>query len=43
MGELHLQIIRDRLLSDYKLKVTISKMKVSYRESINGTKKINLK
>ncbi len=34
MGELHLEIIRDRLLTDYKIKTTLSRMRVSYRESI---------
>ena len=36
MGELHLEIIKDRLMTDYNLKVSLSKMRVAYRESIGG-------
>ncbi len=34
MGELHLEIIKDRLYSDYKLTPSIGKMRVAYRETI---------
>ena len=34
MGELHLEIIKHRLLRDYKLNVRVHKPRVSYRESI---------
>ncbi|CAG8488835.1 4832_t:CDS:2 [Paraglomus occultum] len=34
MGELHLEIVRDRLLNDFKVRAEIGKMRISYRESI---------
>jgi elongation factor G len=34
MGELHLEVIKHRLLRDYKLDVRVHKPRVSYRESI---------
>jgi len=34
MGELHLEVIKHRLLRDYKLNVRVHKPRVSYRESI---------
>mmetsp|Transcript_16313 Transcript_16313/g.13981 ORF Transcript_16313/g.13981 Transcript_16313/m.13981 type:complete len:189 (+) Transcript_16313:1177-1743(+) len=34
LGELHLEIFRDRLETDYGLKTTLSKMKVAYKESV---------
>ncbi len=34
MGELHLEIIRNRLLRDFKLNVKVHKPRVSYRETI---------
>ena len=34
MGEFHLELIKERLLSDYKLNVRVRKPRVSYRESI---------
>lgn len=43
MGELHLEIIKDRLLSDYNLKIYLSKMRVAYRESISQTTSLELK
>ena len=33
-GELHLEILRDRILSDYKLKARLGEMQVAYRESV---------
>jgi elongation factor G len=37
MGELHLEIIRERLLRDYRLNVRVHKPRVSYRETVRGT------
>lgn len=41
MGELHLEIIRERLVRDYSLNVKVHKPRVSYRETVknagNGT------
>lgn len=37
MGELHLEIIADRLTRDFKVGVNIGKPQVSYRESIAGS------
>jgi len=34
MGELHLEIARDRLIQDFKAKATIGKIEISYRECI---------
>jgi elongation factor G len=34
MGELHLDIIRDRLLNHYKVKANMGKVSISYRASI---------
>lgn len=34
MGELHLEIIKNRLLRDYKLDVRVHKPRVSYRETV---------
>src|SRR5207237_456818 len=34
MGELHLEIIKNRLLRDYRLNVRVHKPRVSYRETI---------
>lgn len=36
MGELHLEVIRNRLLRDFNLKVKVHKPRVSYRETIQG-------
>jgi elongation factor G len=35
MGELHLEVIKHRLLRDYKLNVRVHKPRVSYRETID--------
>jgi len=43
MGELHLEIIKDRLLTEYNLSVTLSKMQVAYRESIENSHTFELK
>lgn len=37
MGELHLDIIVDRLKREYKVEVTTGKPQVAYRETISGT------
>lgn len=37
MGELHVEILIDRLLREYKVKANIGKPQVSYREAITGT------
>lgn len=36
MGELHLEVLRDRILRDFKLNVRVHKPRVSYRETIRG-------
>lgn len=33
MGELHLEIVKDRLLNDFKVKAEMGKMRISYRET----------
>ncbi len=37
MGDQHLEIVRSKLLSDYKVEITLSEPKVAYRETIIGT------
>ncbi|PMD46610.1 putative ribosome-releasing factor 2, mitochondrial [Hyaloscypha variabilis F] len=37
MGELHLEIARDRLVNDFKAKATMGNIEISYRECILGT------
>ncbi len=37
MGELHVEILIDRLLREYKVKANIGKPQVSYREAITGS------
>ena len=39
MGELHLEIIKNKLVRDMKINVTVGKPRVSYRETISGTAK----
>lgn len=34
MGELHLQVVHQRLIGDYKVGASLGKMRVAYRESI---------
>ena len=34
MGELHLEIARDRLINEYKVKATMGKIEIGYREAI---------
>lgn len=33
MGELHLEIIKDRICSDFKVDATLGRLQVAYRES----------
>ncbi len=37
MGELHLEIIKNKLVRDMKVDVTVGRPRVSYRETIQGT------
>ena len=37
MGELHMEIIKERLLNHYKVDAWIGKMQISYRTTINQT------
>lgn len=37
MGDLHLEIARDRLLNDFKAKARISKINIEYREAITSS------
>ena len=39
MGELHLEIIKNKLVRDMKVNVTVGKPRVAYRETITGTAK----
>lgn len=34
LGELHIEILRDRLEIEFNIKATLGKMRVSYRESV---------
>jgi elongation factor G len=40
MGELHLEIIVDRLLREFKVDASIGRPQVAYKESIEGTTKV---
>ncbi|MFO0954880.1 MAG: elongation factor G [Isosphaeraceae bacterium] len=41
MGELHLEILKNRMIRDYKLKVHVGRPRVSYRETVkNAVKKV---
>jgi elongation factor G len=37
MGELHLEIIKNKIQRDLKVEVNVGKLRVSYRETLNGT------
>jgi elongation factor G len=37
MGELHLEVLVDRMLREYKVDATVGRPQVSYRETIQGT------
>ena len=43
MGELHLEIIVDRLLREFKVQANVGKPQVAYRETIRGTAKAEAK
>jgi elongation factor G len=43
MGELHLEIIVDRLLREYKVEANVGKPQVSYKETITGTADVDCK
>lgn len=43
MGELHLDILVDRLLREYKIQANVGKPQVAYRETITGSKSIDYK
>ena len=43
MGELHLEIIVDRLEREFKVGVNVGSPQVSYRESNSGSEKLELK
>ena len=43
MGELHLEIIVDRLLREFKVEANIGKPQVSYKETIKGTADVDHK
>src|SRR5438045_9696286 len=36
MGELHLEIIRDRMFREYKVDANAGKPQIAYRETVNG-------
>lgn len=36
LGELHLEIMKERILSEFKIKTNLSKIRVSYKESISS-------
>jgi len=41
-GELHLEILRDRIELEYKIKADLGPMRVAYRESIGTTNELEL-
>ncbi len=41
MGELHLDILIDRLLREYKIQANVGKPQVAYRETVNGACSLN--
>ena len=43
MGELHLEIIVDRLLREFKVEANIGKPRVSYKETLTGTADVDYK
>ncbi len=40
MGELHLEVIRNRMERDFKLKIRVHKPRVSYRETVKGPSEV---
>jgi elongation factor G len=43
MGELHLEIVKDRLLNDFKVKAEMGKMRISYRETCQSESEVSSK
>ncbi|PGH34071.1 translation elongation factor G [[Emmonsia] crescens] len=43
MGELHLEIARDRLVNDFKAKASMGQIEIGYRECISGTSSLMTK
>jgi Translation elongation factors (GTPases) len=43
MGELHLEIIVDRLLREFKVEANVGKPQVSYKETISGMADVDMK
>ncbi len=43
MGELHLEIIVDRLLREFKVEANVGKPQVSYKETVSGTSDVDIK
>ena len=43
MGELHLEIIVDRLLREFKVEANVGKPQVSYKETIRGSADVDMK
>ncbi len=43
MGELHLEIIRDRLIREFNVEANTGKPQVAYRETVNGKSESNTK
>jgi elongation factor G len=43
MGELHLEIIVDRLLREFKVEANVGKPQVSYKETVRGTADVDCK
>lgn len=41
-GELHLEILRDRIFIEYNLKSELGPMRVAYRESISSNQQLEL-
>lgn len=41
-GELHLEILRDRIEIEYKIKAELGQMRVAYRESVGKTHELEL-
>ncbi len=43
MGELHLEIIVDRLLREFKVEANVGKPQVAYKETVRGTANVDMK
>ena len=43
MGELHLEIIVDRLLREFKVEANVGKPQVAYKETVKGTANVDMK